>query len=75
MSSLWTILNDGPPHRRFRMRKYLFLGDTLYPMLEVTELKPGRTTGVAVLALTIHNQKGELVCDGAHKYLIKKRPQ
>jgi acyl dehydratase len=44
-------------------------------MLEVTELKAGRTTGVAVLKLTIHNQKGELVCDGEHKYLVKKRPQ
>ena len=27
------------------------------------------------LKLTIHNQKGELVCDGEHKYLVKKRPQ
>ncbi len=58
-----------------RFLKPVYVGDTLYPMLEVTELKPGRTTGVAVLKLTIHNQKGELVCDGAHKYLIKKRPQ
>ena len=44
-------------------------------MLEVSELKPGRTTGVVTLKLTIHNQKGELVCDGEHKYLVKKRPQ
>ena len=53
----------------------VYVGDTLYPMLTVSELKPGRTTGVAVLKLTIHNQKGELVSDGEHKYLIKKRPQ
>jgi acyl dehydratase len=44
-------------------------------MLEVSELKPGRTTGVMVMKLTIHNQKGELVCDGEHKYLVKMRPQ
>ena len=58
-----------------RFLKPVYVGDTLYPMLEVTDLKPGRTTGVAVLKLTIHNQKGELVCDGEHKYLVKKRPQ
>ena len=34
-----------------------------------------RTTGIMVMKLTIHNQKGELVCDGEHKYLVKKRPQ
>jgi acyl dehydratase len=43
-------------------------------MLEVSELKPGRTTGVMVMKLTIHNQKGELVSDGEHKYLVKRRP-
>jgi len=58
-----------------RFLKPVYCGDTLYPMLAVSELKPGRTTGVAVLKLTIHNQKGELVSDGEHKYLIKKRPQ
>jgi acyl dehydratase len=57
-----------------RFLKPVYSGDTLYPMLVVSELKPGRTTGVATLTLTIHNQKGELVCDGMHKYLIKRRP-
>ena len=57
-----------------RFLKPVYVGDTLYPMLEVSELRPGRTTGVAVLKLTIHNQSGELVCDGEHKYLIKKKP-
>ena len=51
------------------------IGDTLYPMLEVSELKAGRTTGVVTMKLTIHNQSGTLVCDGEHKYLVKKRPQ
>jgi acyl dehydratase len=57
-----------------RFLKPVYVGDTLYPMLEVSELKPGRTTGVAILKLTIHNQKGELVSDGEHKYLIKRKP-
>ena len=43
-------------------------------MLEVSGLKAGRSTGVVTLKLTIHNQTGELVCDGEHKYLVKKRP-
>jgi acyl dehydratase len=54
--------------------KPCYVGDTLYPMLEIVEVKPGRTTGVVVLALTIHNQRGELVLEGEHKYLVKKRP-
>jgi acyl dehydratase len=44
-------------------------------MLEVSELKAGRTTGVVTMKLTIHNHSGTLVCDGEHKYLVKKRPQ
>ena len=57
-----------------RFLKPVYCGDTLYPMLEVSDLKPGRTTGVVSMKLTIHNQSGELVCDGEHKYLVKKRP-
>ena len=49
-------------------------GDTLYPALEITELKAQRSTGVIVMRATIHNQKRELVLDGWHKYLVKKRP-
>ena len=58
-----------------RFLRPVYCGDTLYPLLEVSALKPGRTTGVVTLKLTIHNQNGELVCDGEHKYLVKKRPQ
>ena len=58
-----------------RFLKPVYVGDTLYPMLEVSDLKAGRSTGVVTLKLTIHNQSGELVCDGEHKYLVKKRPQ
>ena len=58
-----------------RFLKPVYCGDTLYPMLEVSGLKPGRTTGVVTMKLTIHNQSGALVCDGEHKYLVKKRPQ
>ena len=58
-----------------RFLKPVYCDDTLYPLLEVSEVKEGRTTGTVTLKLTIHNQAGVLVCDGEHKYLVKKRPQ
>ena len=57
-----------------RFLKPVYVGDTLYPMLAITELRPGRTTGVAVLRVTIHNQAGELVMEGEHRYLLRRRP-
>ena len=52
----------------------VYAGDTLYPRLTVTELKPQRTTGVLTLATSIHNQHRNLVLDGLQKYLIRRRP-
>lgn len=51
----------------------VYVGDTLYPMLEIVELIAQRTTGVMVLRATVHNQKNVLVLEGAHRYLIRKR--
>lgn len=51
--------------------KAVYAGDTLYPALTVTELKPQRTTGVVTMHATVHNQNGELVLDGKHVYLLK----
>jgi acyl dehydratase len=42
-------------------------------MLTITDLRPGRTTGVVVMQATIHNQASELVMDGEHRYLLRKR--
>jgi acyl dehydratase len=52
----------------------VYAGDTLYPMLVITELRPGRTTGVVVMRVTIHNQARVLVMEGEHRYLLRKRP-
>jgi acyl dehydratase len=52
----------------------VYAGDTLYPRLTVTELKPQRTTGVLTLATSIHNQHRKLVLEGLQKYLIRRRP-
>jgi acyl dehydratase len=57
-----------------RFLRGVYVGDTLYPRLVITGLKPQRTTGVVTLASTVHNQDGVLVLDGEHKYLIRRRP-
>src|SRR5215469_12650098 len=53
--------------------KPAYVGDTLYPMLEIAALTPQRSTGVVTLATTIHNQRGELVLTGEQKILLRKR--
>lgn len=56
-----------------RFLKPVVAGDTLYPMLEIIELKPQRTTGVVRLRSTIHNQKKELVMEGEQAFLLRRR--
>jgi acyl dehydratase len=58
-----------------RFLKPVFAGDTLYCTLTVSDMKPGKTTGVLTLSTAVQNQRGELVMDGFQKYLLKKRPQ
>jgi acyl dehydratase len=53
--------------------KAVYAGDTLYPALTVTELKPQRTTGMVSMRATVHNQSGALVLDGRHVYLLRLR--
>jgi len=40
-----------------RFLKPVYADDTIYPALEVTELTPGRSTGVVTLRSTVHNQR------------------
>jgi acyl dehydratase len=51
----------------------VYVGDTLYVTLEVTELTPGRTTGVLGFRSTVHNQRRELVMEGTQRYLLRRR--
>jgi len=53
--------------------KPVYADDTIYPALEVTELTPGKTTGVVVLRSTVFNQRRELVLEGSQKFLIRRR--
>jgi acyl dehydratase len=55
-----------------RFLEPVYVGDTLYPELEITALKPQRTTGLVVMAARIHNQRAALVLAGEHKYLLRK---
>ena len=56
-----------------RFLKPVYVGDTLYSMLTIAELKEQRTTGVVSVTSTVHNQKGELVMEGEQKLLVRKR--
>ena len=53
--------------------KPVYPGDTLYPMLEISDRMAQRSTGVVTLTATVHNQKGELVLTGQQKILLRKR--
>jgi acyl dehydratase len=57
-----------------RFLKPLYAGDTVYPLLVVSDLKRQRTTGVLTLAATIHNQRRELILDGTLRFLLRLRP-
>jgi acyl dehydratase len=56
-----------------RFLKPVFADDTIYPALEVSELTPGRSTGVVSLCSTVFNQRRELVLEGLQKFLIRRR--
>ena len=51
----------------------IYVGDTIHPRLTVSELIPKNTTGILKMRCTLHNQRDELVLEGEHVYLIKKR--
>ena len=59
--------------QRSRFRAPAFIGDTVYPALEVSELIPKQGRGVLKMRATITNQRGELVLEGEHVYLVRSR--
>ncbi len=58
-----------------RFLKPVLIGDTIKPELEVSELVPKTDVGLLRLTLRITNQRGEVVLEGMHAYLIKKKPK
>ncbi len=67
--SLIAFLEEGST-----FRKAVYAGDTLYPKLTISELAPGRTTGVMTCVSCVVNQDGDEVLSGFHKYLLRRRP-
>ncbi len=56
-----------------KLLKPVYAGDTVYPRLTVSKLKPQNTTGLLTLAAEVWNQDGVKVFEGEHTYLIRKR--
>ena len=54
-----------------RVLKPAYPGDTLYPVLEIAELTPQRTTGLVAMTATVTNPPGETVLEGRHVYLLR----
>jgi len=52
----------------------VYVGDTLYPSLVITGLKPQTTTGVMTVGATVYNHDRVLVMDGEQTYLLRRRP-
>ncbi len=57
-----------------RFRAPAFVGDTLSPEHEVVGLERRRSAGLLTLRVRLRNQRGEIVLEGEHKYLIAYRP-
>ena len=51
--------------------KEVHSGDTLYPALEITELSRSGDVGTVTTAVSVFNQRGEMVLSGQHKYALK----
>lgn len=52
----------------------VLIDDTITPELEVTGLIAKAQTGIVQLTSRVTNQRGELVLEGMHAYLVKRRP-
>jgi acyl dehydratase len=57
-----------------RFRGPAFIGDTLKPRHEVLALDRKRSAGLLTLRVTLTNQRGDVVLEGEHRYLVAYRP-
>lgn len=58
-----------------RFLQEVHAGDTLYSQLEITALTPDGPNGIVTAAVTVHNQRSEVVLSGEHTYLLRRTPQ
>ncbi|PYN37946.1 MAG: dehydratase [Candidatus Rokuibacteriota bacterium] len=57
-----------------RFRGPALIGDTISPEHEVVALERKRSAGLLTLRVALKNQRGEVVLEGEHRYLIAYRP-
>jgi acyl dehydratase len=71
-SSMVAFLEQGG-----KFVKPVLEGDTVTPVLEVEDAKPtsNPANGIVRFAARLVNQRGEVVVNGFHTYLIKRRPK
>ncbi len=48
-----------------------FVGDTLYPELKIAELTPRDGKGYLKMAITVRNQRGDVVLSGSENYRLR----
>jgi acyl dehydratase len=50
------------------------VGDTVTPQFTVVSVEPkGDDRGIVRLAIALHNQRGEVVLEGAHVLMLRRR--
>ncbi|MGN6750454.1 MAG: MaoC family dehydratase [Xanthobacteraceae bacterium] len=57
-----------------RYKRPAFVGDTVTPQFTVIAVEPkDGDRGIVRLAITLHNQRGEVVLEGMHVLMLKRR--
>jgi len=57
-----------------RYRRPAFVGDTVTPQFTVIAVEPkDNDRGIVRLAISLHNQRGEVVLEGIHVLMLKRR--
>jgi 3-hydroxybutyryl-CoA dehydratase len=57
-----------------RYKRPAFMGDTVTPQFTVVAVEPkDKTRGIVRLAITLSNQRGEVVLEGMHVLMLKRR--
>jgi 3-hydroxybutyryl-CoA dehydratase len=57
-----------------RYKRPAFIGDTVTPQFTVVSIEPkGNDRGIVRLAITLHNQRNEVILEGMHTLMLKRR--
>jgi acyl dehydratase len=57
-----------------RYKRPAFIGDTVTPQFTVVAVEPkDEARGIVRLTITLHNQRGEVVLEGMHVLMLKRR--